>query len=136
MILDKETMFSDGESALTTDGADAVSDNVYDAGAAINLGSGEALKLLIHLSAKAGTTPTFQAKFVGADNAALSTNPITIFDTGTLADPVTVPQIVRAAIKSHTKKRFFGMKYTVAGTGGDFTVSAGLVKDEQTSPMV
>lgn len=131
MPLDKELTLSAGQQ-LTASGN---STNIVDESVARNLGSGEPLYFVVHLSAKAGTTPTFQAKLVGADDAAFSSNKITIVDTGTLSDPA-VPALKQYALPTHTAKRYYRVEYVLGGTSPDFTFTAGIANGQTTIPMV
>jgi hypothetical protein len=66
--------FASGQSLSGT--SDQLSTNVYDAGSAKKLFAGRGgLKIAVQVSAVGGTNPTFRARFVGADDAALSSNP-------------------------------------------------------------
>ena len=105
-----------------------LSTNVYDAGKAVKFfegnGGGE---LEIEVTAAGGTSPTFQAQLVGADNAALSTNPIVIADTGT--SPALAAGDLPVLYRLHpnnqvTAKEFYGVKFTQGGTSPTATVNA------------
>lgn len=129
MMLDQQLLMSDAQ-ALT---ATANSTDYIDAGAARNLGSGQRVALVVHVSAQGGTSPTIQAVFVGADDTAFSTNKITIADSGTKAAPGV--GFIRMAIPAHTAKRYFRVEYTLGGTSPTYTVTAGIALNEPTTPM-
>lgn len=130
MIPDQENLFSDAQVPAVA-GSPVTSSNVVDQSAAVRLGMGGASlpKFYCLISAKSGTTPTIRVQLVGADNAALTTNPVIIYDSGVIADPVTVPQLVKGAISPHALKRFYGAIYTLVGTTATFTVTCGLSLD-------
>jgi hypothetical protein len=130
MIPDQENLFSDAQVPAVA-GSPVTSTNSVDMSAAVRLGMGGASlpKFFCFIAAKSGTTPTIRVQLVGADNAALTTNPVVVYDSGVLADPVTVPQIVKGAISPHALKRFYGVIYTLVGTTATFTVTSGLTLD-------
>ena len=136
MIFDAHCFFSDNQ--VVTGATSVTSTNVTDMVGLHSLGSGEPIKCFISVTAKgAGTAPSFQAQLIAADDAALGTNPVTLGDTGTVATAsITVPQVFHLGIPVHTKKQFVGIKYTINNADNSFTVKAGLVKDEQSTPMV
>lgn len=109
--------------------SDTVSTNVHDAGVAKKLfgGSGEPIKLIVQVTAAGGTTPTFRARLVGADNAALSSNPVTIADTGVSAavDAGDLP-LYYELVLAHQKaaKRYYGVIFTLGGTTPTATANA------------
>lgn len=135
MILDAQFNFSDQQSLTGT--SDVVSTNVYDLGAAGKLFQGAAgLKLAIQVTASGGTSPTFRAKLVGADNAALTSNPITLADTGTSAAiaAADVPVIYELLPgQQNTAKRYYGVIYTQGGTSPTATVNAQVAIDAQSA---
>jgi hypothetical protein len=109
--------------------SDTVSTNVYNAGSAIKLfcGAGEPMKLAVQVTAAGGTSPTFRARLVAADNAALTTNPIIIVDTGvsavlTAADlPVLYELLVGLQV---TAKQYYGVIFLQSGTSPTATANA------------
>lgn len=130
MILDHHFTFSN-QQALT-DAADTASTNVYDAGSAINVFAGRN-EVRLHIAMTAndiGTTPTFRARMVAADNAALTTNPMIIADTGTTETLVAgdVPRVWNLAINQFEAKRYYGVMYTLGNDDNDLLVNAALVE--------
>lgn len=122
-----------------------VSTNIYDAGTDED-GNGKTPKLFggtirkahlaIQVTKAGGTDPTFQAQFVGADNAALTTNPVVLADTGTsgklAAGDLPALYELRAGLQT-VGKRYYGVKYTLTGTSPTATVNAGIVEASQSN---
>jgi hypothetical protein len=108
--------------------AAANSTNVYDAGSAKKLfdGTGKPFRINGFHKANSGTNPTMRVQFVGADDAALTSNVITIVETGT--SPVAVAGTVNPFELipqfQSTAKRYYGLIYTPAGTTPNFDVTA------------
>lgn len=129
MILDQLFKFA-SDQALT---ASAISTNVLDFGAAVSLfgGDNRDLRMWLNQTASGGTSPTIRAQLIGADNAALTTNAITIADTGTLTGAV---QRVQATIGPQSAaKRFYGISFTLGGTSPTATVDVEIVESPQTN---
>ncbi len=111
-------------------GTDTISTNVYDAGAAIKLfEGGSELDLCVEYTTIGGTTPKFRAWLVGADDAAGTTNPIILADTG-LTDTIVagdLPVLKRMRVgQQRTAKRYYVL-FVESGGGGndcDTTVNA------------
>ena len=124
-IADLYFNFSDAQALTGT--AAVLSTNVYDAGSAKSIFSGGTsdFNLIVTATSVAGTTPTLAASFVAADNAALTTNPITLASVGATA-PDAAGNIVMALKPSlqSTAKRYYGIFYTQAGTTPTSTVNA------------
>lgn len=125
--------------ALTGNSA-VLSTNVYDALAAKKLfaGSlGKGPKLSIDIpAAMGGTSPTFMAQLIGADNAALSSNPITLAQIGTtrVLTAADFPFHAEVAIGEQLDaKRYYGVSYTMGGTSPTAGVNANIVADAQSS---
>jgi hypothetical protein len=100
--------------------ASQISSNVFDATTIRRLfgGFGEPFKILVTVTAIAGTTPNFRARLVAADNAALTTNPIDLWETGLSRTLVAadIPWIYEQVISGQqTAKQFYGMFYTQTG---------------------
>lgn len=135
MIFDAQNLFSDAQ-ALTAAAGTYTSTNVIDRSANSNLGAGNDLHVFVALTAKSGTTPTIYAQFIGADDAGLSTNPVVLATTATLSDPA-IPSSLKISIPAFNAgtagKRYFGIKYITTGTSATFTITAGIVLDEQTT---
>lgn len=89
-LLDKYLVFSNGQ-AIT---ADAISDNVYSTapgsgGAYINLGAGTPIYGVILVTTafdSAGGTTTLTPSLLMADNAVLTTNPVTLWTGSAVAE--------------------------------------------------
>lgn len=100
---------------------DVVSTHVYDAGEAVKLfeGVGGREKLVVQVTEVGGTDPTFRARYVAADNAALTTNPIILADTGVspALAAADIPKLyeLRPALQT-TAKRYYGVIFTMGGT--------------------
>lgn len=125
-----------------------ISSNVYDALVAKKLfagSTGRGPKLSIDIPASGvtlGTNPTFQAQLVGADNAALTTNPIVLGQIGptrvlTAADfPAASGLHFELQVGEQLDaKRFYGISYVVGGTAVTFGVNANLVETAQSSGL-
>lgn len=126
-VLDALLTFS-AQQALTGS-SDVISSNVYNAGSAKKVfeGSGEEVKLAIQVTASGGTTPTLRARFVGADNAALDSNPIIIAETGVSAALVAadIPKLYELLLANQaTAKQYYGVIWLQAGTSPTATVNA------------
>jgi hypothetical protein len=132
----KDAAFNFSDQQALTGTSDVVSTNVYAVGAngaaaavATKLfeGGGQEKKLFVQVTASGGTTPTFRARLVGADNAALTSNPIILAETGvsaalTAADLPVVYEINVA--HQRTAKLYYGVIYIQAGTTPTATVNA------------
>ena len=127
MMIDGHFNFADQQAISGT--SDTVSTNVYDAGSAKKLfgGANRKARLAIQVTAAGGTSPTFQAKLVGADNAALTTNPVVIADTGitgTIA-AADLPLLFELVPGLQTEdKRYYGVIFDQGGTSPTATVNA------------
>lgn len=116
-MLDNELVLSDNQTFTAT----AVSTDSYDAGEqAINLGAGETIEYAVHVVGAdfAGLT-SVQFQVIAADNAALTTNPVVIEESEAvlLADLKLGARPFRGKLNPSVKKRFYGFKYVVVGTG-------------------
>lgn len=136
MLLDGLFNFSSQQSLTGT--SDVVSTNVYDAGSAVKLwqGGGRAPKVLIQQTASGGTTPTLRARFVGADDAGLTSNVITLADTGVSAAIVAadLPRLIELVPNYQTTaKRYYGLIYLQGGTTPTATVNAQVGEANQTN---
>jgi hypothetical protein len=114
------------------------STNVYNAGSAKKLfgGAGEPVSLAVHVTAAGGTSPTIQAKLVGADDSGLSSNVIVIADTGVspalaASDLPYALEVVPAQQK--TAKQYYGVIFVQTGTSPTATVNAALTIDAQSN---
>lgn len=131
MIVDKETLLSDAQAITVT----AVSTNTIDLGVARDIGIGESeleLYIGVNTALTGGTSVAFS--YITSANADLS-SPTTIVST---------PAIVAASLLAGTEwlriripalstalQRYIGVNYTVVGTFGAGTVSAGLIMTRQ-----
>lgn len=124
-IADLYFNFSDGQALTGT--AAVLSTNVYDAGSAVKLFQGGAsdFRFIVTATSVAGTTPTLAVALVGADNAALTTNPVTLASAGA-ASPDALGNITLQMNPSAqtSSKRYYGLFYTQAGTTPTSTVNA------------
>jgi hypothetical protein len=114
-----------------------VSTNVIDQASAKKVFAGhQRAYIAVTVSAVGGTNPTFRARFVGADNAGLSSNPIILADTG-------VSRILTAAdlpyqVQLHPgpsqldAKQFYGVIFTQSGATHTATATAAIQDSQQT----
>lgn len=136
MILDNTFNFAFQQSLSGT--SDQLSTNVYDAGAAVKAfgGGGVPPKISIQVTAVGGTSPTFRARFVGADSADLATNPIILDDTGASRVLTATDLPLPIELKPNNQldaKRYYGVVFTQAGTTPTATANANLVIDSQSN---
>ena len=135
MMLDAAWAFDATPKTVTATGN---STNVNDQGSAKKLFDGTGripFRISGFYKGNSGTNPTIRVQFVGADDAALTSNVLVIADTG--VSPVLsagvlvpfelVPQLQTAA------KRFYGLIYTLAGTTPNIDVMAVGVLDGQSA---
>lgn len=128
-LMDVQAEFYEKVTVTATGNSD-----IYDAGGAVNLGESGKCKLLTFLASVGGTGPTLAYNLVGADDAAFSSNKITI---AAVASHTPVNGYERVAIPNHTRKRFFRLELTVGGTSPTMQITSGIVLDEQTTiPLV
>lgn len=128
-----------GSGVAVTGTSDAIIGDVYDAGSAKKLFGGSAglgPKAAISFSAIGGTSPTARVRLVGADDAALTTNPVILGDTGvsrvlTSADLPYMAEFIPG--EQLDAKRYYGFIATLGGTSPTGTVSAALVADAQSA---
>lgn len=133
MIIDSTLSFASGQSLSGTTAANST--NVYDTLVAKKLfgGGGVPPKIALAVSAVGGTSPTFRAQLVGADDAALSVNVVIIDDTGVsrvlvaASDIPLVDELI--GDQQLDAKRYYGIIFTLGGTSPTATVSANLVAD-------
>lgn len=128
-----------GGTQAITGTSDAIIGNVYDAGAATKLFGGSAgrgPKAAITVSAIGGTSPTARVRLVGADDAALTTNPIIIGDTGASRALVAGDLPVNLEFTPGEQldaKRYYGFIGTLGGTSPTGTVTANVVETAQSA---
>lgn len=102
----------------TMDGAAAIGTKVKDAGKARDWGAGEVITPYVKLTSDADsdvvTSMTFD--FIGADNAALSTNPV-VLSTKTVLKAALVKNSIHVMppLAAGSNKQFFGVKFTPTG---------------------
>lgn len=142
MYIDSVQEFSNGQVLAGT--SDVVSTNVYDHKTAAKLHAGSPggkapLQVTVEGPA-ANADNTLRARYVGADNAGLTTNPIILADTGVVAlgetaTPANGTQKVFQLFPSEqeTAKEFYGVIYTQGGTSPAYTVSAAFTPAGQTN---
>jgi len=144
-ILDRNYDFSDAQALSTT--SDVPSTNVLDAGAAVKKFAGSAgsfpCKIGGAITMTGGTaTLSWRCRLVGADDAALTSNPIILADTGVmLKGPDGATALANTDVASFelipaqqpTAKRYYGLMWTLGGTSPTGTGDANLVLDTQTN---
>lgn len=142
MLLDQQLMFSDAQVVTATGNSTNVIDvsNVptgvapLTAVPARSLGSGEPLHLFMKVGTVVGT-PTLTAALTAADDVAFGTNKITVASVTPVLVAGQADAFVRFGIPVHPLRRFYRLEFTVGGGTPSVTVSAGLVFDEQVTPM-
>lgn len=128
--LDARAEFSDAQAVTAT----AISTNVMDRkGAGLapnttdNIGAPATMYLVVRTNAAAtdsGSDATLTVTLESADNAALSTNPVVHYSTGTMAFAAFSPANTTLAVvplPAAAYKEFLGVRYTV----GDGPLTAG-----------
>ena len=134
-----------GLTAISSSTADTVSTNVYDATSAKKLFAGAMEKpgIFGRITLSAGTgTLSVRARFVAADNAALTTNPEILADTGVhlnkadgstaLANTDTFTFTLQPA-NQFAPKRYYGIIYTLGGTTPSATCDGRFSIDDQSN---
>jgi hypothetical protein len=110
-----------------------VSTNVYDAGAAVKLFSGEDLvKVCARLVLTSDADGGVRIDLLGADDAALATNPIVLGSTGNVlydADGTAIGtgatvDLAFVVRRQTVAKQFYGLWTTLLGTNTDVAVAA------------
>ena len=137
-----EGLMSFGTPAITTSNAATVSPNVFDAGSAkMPFGASNRGRVAGTVQLSGGTNPTVRVQFVGADDAALTSNVVTLADTGVLSyKPDGSTALVNTDAVNfeispgiqRSPKRYYGLLVTLGGTTpsatanrAEFGVSAG-----------
>jgi len=136
MIMDQQSLFSDAQ-AIT---ASANSTNVIDTlpggqNTKSGVGDGQNISLFAQVGTAFATLTSLNVQLVSADDAALSTNAITHFDSGAIpvASLTAKARIVGLDLPYGKYRRYVGLKYVVTGTNASAgTITAGLVEDLQT----
>lgn len=133
MIRDDQLMFSDNQAITAT----ANSTNVIDLTAAAPgiLHAGEPLHIDARVTESFATATSVNVSVVTADNAALSSNPVTLAQTGAIAIATLVAGYeIPLQFLQGTAKKYLGLVYTVAGSNATAgKISAGLVLTKQTA---
>ena len=135
-ILDYDNEFTTKNGQAVT--AAASGTKVRDAGGAVDFGAGEQLVAFARVTGAAASNPTtsMTIDIVGADDAALSTNPVVLATATVLAAALTANSLHQlGTLKAGVKKRYHGCKFTPNGgnaTTGSFIV--GLI-DRQGRPQ-
>ncbi len=144
-IMDQQVIFSDAQVVTATGASTNVVDsgvlNGYNTnflGASIpskTLGTGEQFVCLLEISAVSGTTPTLAAKLQGSTASAFG-SPVDLdaFLSGVAVTPVANTQMV-LDFSPRKPYQYYRLYYTVGGTTPSITITAGLVRDAQTSLM-
>jgi hypothetical protein len=110
--------------------AQVISTNVNDQGSAKKVFEGtnaRPLRIAGHYFTNSGTNPTMRVQFVGADDAALTSNVLVLADTG-VSEVLTAGQIRHFEIVpsfQQTAKRFYGAIYIPGGTTPNIDVVCG-----------
>lgn len=136
-----------GTPTIANSNTGVVSPNVFDAGSAVKLfgNRGSDLKIVGHIVATADDNPTVTVELIGADNAALDSNPMVLGSTGEMiegADGATawasgddIPFSFKVN-RQFVAKRYYGLLITLGGTNPDSTenlAGAALVIDDQSN---
>jgi hypothetical protein len=119
-ILDYDDEFTTAGGQAVT--ATAIGTRVKDAGAAKDWGAGEELFAYARVTGDAASNPTtsMTIDIIGADNAALTTNPVVLATTTVLVAALTANSLHRVGmLKGGSNKRYLGCKFTP--NGGDAT---------------
>lgn len=125
--IDNKLIFSDAQDLTAT----ADSTNHLDMGAAINLGAGEQMFLLLSFG-DVVSTATLAAALIGDDDDG-GTNAITVASLAAIT-PVDY-SFVAVPIRRHSPKRYFKITYTIAGgSSPHIPTTATLVKGAQNLP--
>jgi hypothetical protein len=131
MIVDAQTVLSDAQ-ALTGTSA-VISTNIYDGSSDRNLGTGEALSVVITFDVGlAGTSPTWLVALQTATDAAFTT-PVTMFTSQTFSGAAALPagKILRYLIPQLDEQlQYFRLSYTMGGTSPTSTVTATITRGD------
>lgn len=145
MIIEGLCVF--GIPAITNSNTGVVSTNVFDAGSAVKLfgNIGVDLSVVGHVVCTADDNPTLLVELLGADNDALTLNPMVIGSTGIMvegpdgatawASGSDIPFKIKVN-KQYVAKRYYGLWVTLGGTNPDAAADANgasLVIDDQSN---
>jgi len=126
MLLDQDNEFTTvGGQAVT---AAAIGTRVEDGGQPVDWGSGEEIHPYARVTGTAASNPTtsMTIDIVGADNAALTTNPVVLSTVTVLTAALAANSLHRMpALLPGTSKRYLGAKFTP--NGGNATTGAYVV---------
>ncbi len=117
MILDKNLQVSTAQVVTATAGSTDVVDLNQDR----DIGIGDAVFLVVNISAVSGTSPTLTIAIQTDDNSAFS-SPATLAQSASLAPPTANSQIV--VVLPRTNERYLRANYTVGGTSPSITLDA------------
>lgn len=130
-IIDSKMVF--GLPAITNSTAATISTNVYDAGSAKKVFAGlpGGVKLCARTAVTADANPSIKIDLVGADNEALSSNPVVIASTGVIAtaeDGTALASgesvdVVLDVSGQTAAKRYYGLVVTLGGTNPDIAAA-------------
>lgn len=125
MIIDERNEFCDATALNTGAAGTYVIGDQIDLGVARDLGGDRAARLRVSVAttATSGGSATGQFQLVTADNAALTTNPVVIVESGAIAvaDLIAGATILDVALPRATYKRYIGIRQatgTAAFTAG------------------
>lgn len=122
MIIDYATEVSSAQ--VLASGA-AVSTNSVDLKAAARVrGNGSAVKFNVNISSVSGTTPTLAVEVIGADDAALTSNVVSLGRIDPAVATGMAAKNVQVEADLLTKKRYVGLRYTMGGTTPAATVTS------------
>lgn len=138
-MLDASFNFADQQSLAAFSGG-VVSSYVYDAGAAVKLFEGDQKAIVdVLLTAAGGTTPQVRAELRGADDAALTSNPIILAAATSLASIAAADLPVRLSMKpsgQRTAKRYYGLWFVATGNADNTATANGQVALEHQSNLI
>ncbi|MCK5316441.1 MAG: hypothetical protein KAJ55_00935 [Anaerolineales bacterium] len=121
-----------GLPAITDSTARTISTNVFDAGSAVKLFAGpDVLKLAFQTAVTAAADPSIRVELVAADNAALTTLPVTLHDTGVIDEAEDGSVLVTTDVVKYfghvvgqtVAKRYYGLFITLGGTTPDIVAA-------------
>lgn len=128
MIVDSQSTLSDAQ-ALTGTSA-VISTNIYDGSSDRNLGTGNAVAVVITFDvALAGTSPTWLVALQTATDAAF-TSPVTLFTSQTFSGAASLPagkKLVYVIPMIDEQLQYLRLSYTMGGTSPTSTVTSSIV---------
>lgn len=134
-----------GQPAITTSNTATISTNVLDMAAAVKLFASQKTGYLCgRITITAGTNPTVRVDLVGADNAALTSNPVVLASTGAIATTEAGVALANGdtvdfqvpIVGQTVAKEFYGCFLTLGGTNPSVAADAKqlyVVLDAQTN---